>query len=409
MRKDLHNSNGSLANKVGEKLVRLSHSDFLRSLLIAIAWQCVITVLALFVVSVLAPHTMSNAPATTPTHYIFNYATHWDGVWYMGIINGSYTDHLSYSPVFYPLFPAIIWVLSKVTFGLFDITALSLLLNTVCLAVAIYSLKKISQILIPKISPWLAPIFFLLTPAAIFMNLFYVEALLCALGFLAYYFALKRMWLWCCVVLALATSVKLAGLMFVGLCILEFLQSHNWNIKRVIKNPRWLYFFLAPLGFIGYSVYLHFVHGDALGMFHDIAPWAYNHFDPNFLHTIFISARHVFHSILPGSTFDEVTFVNFVLPVVAILMTIAASIYSFVRIKNIPLGIFGLVAVVVFTINSNVVSVHRYLLPIFITYLALAHLTQYRRLRPFVLTSVYVGVLLQMLLLALFVVNIFAG
>jgi len=394
---------------VKQKITNYLRKDFVRALLIAVSWQLIITACSLLIMGVLSAHTTPTAPFSPPTGFLFDYMTHWDGVWYNSILNGAYAEPLNSSPVFYPLFPLIIWLLGKATFGLLDPSVLSLLFNTACLTVAIYSLKKISEKVIPKINPWIAPLLFLLTPAAVFINFFYVEALLCALGFLAYNLALRRMWLWCCIILAFATSAKLAGLLFAGLCALEFAQAHNWNLKSIFKNPRWLYFAITPIGFIIYAIFLHFVHGDALAMFHDITPWEYNRFNPNFLHTIYISGRHVVHSVFMGGGFDYITFVSFLLPLVAIGVTVAASIYSFVRLKNIALGIFGLVAVVLFTLNDNIVSVHRYLLPVFVIYLALAHLSSHKKLRPLLLGLIYIGILIQMLVLTLFVVNIFAG
>ena len=395
---------------LSKKVISAFRSDLGKSLLIAISWQLIITICSLIIVAVLAPHVTPTAPFSPPTGYLLDYTTHWDGVWYLGIMNGSYLEPLNSSPVFYPLFPTIVWGLGQITFGLLDPTIIALLFNTICLTVAIFCLKKISEKVIPKVNSWIAPALFLLTPAAIFINLFYVEALLCALGFLAYYLALKRMWLLCCIVLAFATSAKLAGLLFAGLCALEFISAHEWKIKKIFSDPKILLFALAPVGFISYSIYLHFVHGDALAMFHDIAPWEYNRLNLNFIHTLYVSFRHTVNGVFFGGGFDYITFVSFLLPMVAIGLTIAASIYSFIKLKNIPLGIFGLVAVVLFTLNDNIVSVHRYLLPVFVIYLALAHLfTSSKRLQPLLVVVLYLSILIQMLVLTLFVVNIFAG
>jgi hypothetical protein len=292
-----------------------------------------------------------------------------------------------------------------------SIPVIALLINTLCVTGAVYFLKKISSIVIPKVNPWIAPVVFLLSPAAIFMHEFYTEALLCVVGFAAYYFALQKKWLVTCLILAAATGIKLAALLFIGLCFLEYLKSHNWNLKQSIKDKRLLYFFITPLGLLAYSVFLYLARNDALAMFHSIDAWAYHQFNPNILHTIASSAHHVLQATSSTVSLDNIMLVNFILPLISIAATLVASIYAICRLKNVPLGVFGFVSIVFFTLNNNLVSVHRYLLPIFVVYVVIAHMLHNGRAttRTLLWICVYGGVLMQSVLIILFSTYNFAG
>jgi hypothetical protein len=62
------------------------------------------------------------------------------------------------------------------------------------------------------------------------------------------------------------------------------------------------------------------------------------------------------------------------------------------------------------TINSNLVGVHRYLLPALTVYVALTVLAQRSRVgRPIAAAHLWVGVFVQAVLFALFTANAWAG
>jgi hypothetical protein len=62
----------------------------------------------------------------------------------------------------------------------------------------------------------------------------------------------------------------------------------------------------------------------------------------------------------------------------------------------LPLALFGIATIVMLTMNSNVVSVHRYLLPVLMVYLALVLLAERQpKLKPAVYVILYGNSLLQ--------------
>ena len=93
-------------------------------------------------------------------------------------------------------------------------------------------------------------------------------------------------------------------------------------------------------------------------------------------------------------------------------MLLAASAYLMwaLRGRGVPLGLYGIATALMITLNSNLVAVHRYLLPAVVIYVALVVLAERNRVgRPVVAAHLYLGVLIQGVLFALFTANAWAG
>lgn len=337
----------------------------------------------------------------------------YDGVWYQDIILHHYLG-MPPSPAFYPLFPLIISAGQFVTFGTIPLSIIGLVVNTVFLWLALCGLLIIAREFKIK-HRYLVPLFFMLAPAAFFLHLFYTEPLFTMLSVWTYVFALRRQWLWVGILLALLTATRLPSILVIGLAGLEFLRAYKWNIRQAL-NPRILYFLLAPLGFIAYGTYLYVVRGNFLEMFSAYKlsdDWTYQVFNPNVFHTIARVTKATFMAIIGERPFDSDIFVNHFVPVITLALLIATSLYLLLRVrgKGIPLGVTGLMSVIMFSLNNNLVSVHRYILPCFGIYVALAIIYESKsRARPLIIALVAFMALLQIpLLYGLYTANLFAG
>lgn len=345
--------------------------------------------------------------ATTPG--VLDHTSHWDSAWYQNIIQSGYHGSDS-TPVFYPLYPALIRSGLLLTGGLADPLVISFFLNTVLLAASLYFLRRIADYYLPIKYAWWPAVLFLVSPAAIFLHMFYTEALFCALGFGAFYFAKRQSWLACAVLLGLAASTRLPAILFIGLCGLEYLRVHHWSVWSSFKDKQWLYFLLAPFGFIVYGLYLLAVRNDFLAMFHSYALWSYQQFNPNVIQTLYNGVRYLAQSATPNVPFDTIAVVNFLLPLVGLGLLLASSIYAYWKLHDIPLALFGIASLVLFSLNSNSVSVHRYLLPTLVLYVAVAHIASVKQAWRYVFAGiVYCSILLQAVLTLLFVNDFFAG
>ncbi len=376
-------------------LAGLAKREWLLFFLVAVGWQAAFTIAGFLVGDgQLLTHTMS-----------------WDAGWYEAILKGGYFDNPS-APVFYPLFPLIVWTLQQVTFHLFSFATLGVIINTFALWLALVALYRIAHKLVAG-REWLVVLLFLASPAAFFMHMFYTEALFCAIAFWAYWFALDRQWLRMALLLALLTATRLPALLFIGLCALEYLRAHQWYIGKALRDKNVLVFLIAPLGFIAYGLFLHIIHGDFLGMFHAYQAeqiWTYQSFNPNILSPVYEAAVSSMYIVL-GKGGQAV---NTMVPLFSLAALGAASVYAVVvRRKNqalLPLGLFGLAAIIMFTINDNLVSGHRYVLPCLVIYIAAAYVyLQNQWTTLLVWAFVFICFAQQIMLFLLFTGSRFAG
>ena len=376
-------------------------TDFGIALLITILWK--ITIL---IIGYLVDHSLNGSVG------LLDHTNKWDAGWYLSIVNNHYTSNAA-SAAFYPLFPSLVGLINFITFGIFDLLFTGQIVNTVAVWLAITALIKLGrEFLEPNKRFWLVALF-LSAPAAFFMHAFYSESIFIALSFWAYLFAIKHKWKFVGILLAILTAARLPSLLIILLCGLEFMRTYEWNIKKIF-NKKLLYFTLAPIGFLIYGIYLSIVRGDFFVMFSAYKAtndWTYQIFDINFIKTIARACFQIFRSVIGLRPVDNDILVNHALPIVCLLILAISSLYLIFKFKNkyIPLGIFGLAAIVMFTLNSNVVSAHRYVLPCLTTYIAIALLIKGKFKNIILIAICLVSVTIQLLLYFNFISNIFAG
>jgi hypothetical protein len=210
------------------------------------------------------------------------------------------------------------------------------------------------------------------------------------------------------------TASRITAVLFLALCLLEFARAHGWWPHQLLRWPL-LWFPTSALGFGGYALYLGIVSGHPWGMttaYSANKDWSYHHFNPNIADTLWKELTDVCGRLFGSRPFTNTTLVNEFLPLLGLALLLAASVYLIVALRGpgVPLGVFGLLAFVMFTLNSNTVSVHRYLLPCLGLYLALALLITRRPAWKPVLHGVgYLGALVQAVLFVLFTSTVFAG
>lgn len=376
-----------------------------KTLIITLLWQAVLTMAGLFF-----DHALGSRAVTDITP--LSHTSIWDAGWYLGILEGSYWNNPA-APVFYPLFPFLVRIVMVLSFGVIGPLEAGFIVNTLAIWCAITALFKISYYYLKKTtSRWLVIALFLSSPVAFFMHVFYAEAVFCAVGFWAFLFALKRNWFCMGTMLAIATASRLPSLLFIGLCGLEFFRSNDWKIKKVL-NIQLLYFLLAPIGFLAFGIALYFIRGDFFAMFHGYdatSNWQYHTFNPNIVQTIGRDAWHTISILRGAATLNTSSFVNSMLPVFALGLLSLTSLYALTKKQLRPLGIFGFVTLVFYTLNNNLVSVHRYLLPCISIYIVVAYLYEkFPSLKPLIFALLYLAIILQTFLYTLYINIQFAG
>lgn len=379
---------------------------FLRSywgitFLVAVGWQVVFTILGAVLEQRFGQHYDG----------LLGHMLHWDGGWYSAIIHGAYHTNPA-APAFYPLFPMAVSALLFLSGHTLSLAAAGLIVNTFALWLALAALYQIAGFFVSAPRRWWVVALFIASPAAIFMHLFYTEALFCAIAFWAYLFALRQQWQYTGLTLAVLTAARLPAILVVLLCLLEFARAHEWHPANIL-NRRLLWFSLAPLGFIAYGLYLQVTTGDFLAMFHAYhatTDWAYHVFNPNIFDPILRTMYHAAITVISRDFADSNQVVNNILPAAGIVLLGLTSVYALTVKKMLPLGLFGLTSLVLFTLNSNTISVHRYMLPSLGVYIVVVYvLERYNKLHAGLWGILALGLGLQFYLLIVFVSDHFAG
>ena len=381
-----------------KKLLPFLKTDIAITLIVAILWQSLLLFIGWFIAK---------------DQGVLGHMSHWDAGWYKSIITHGYSDADNpAAPAFYPLFPLLVSGVSLVTFGAPHEVA-ALIINTVALWLALLALLRIGEYFSIKSRSTKTILIaaFLSFPSAFFLHTFYGEAIFIAIGLWSYLFALQKKWWATGILLALITASRLPGLLFVALCGLEFLRAHDWNIKKSL-NPKILWFLLAPIGFLLYGLALHFIRGDFLAMFHAYTAtndWVYQKFNPNIIDTIYETGATVTHAIVTLNPTYEI-FINYALPLASIVLIIASSIYLWKRKPyGPPLALFGLLSIILFSLNSNLVSVHRYTLACLPIFIAIGLLAKHRKAAPYLVVAGVISIGVQLFIYSKFINDVFAG
>ncbi|GLW93197.1 hypothetical protein [Actinokineospora globicatena] len=397
------------------RLRAFAASDWARTLVIVLAWHAVLTAVAILFQGTIPLSEGYPTRLLGPEPSLLSHTTRWDGEAYYMILHGAYSDPATaWSPAFYPFFPFCVWLVQTITFGKVGFLAAGMLVNLVASWLAVTALLKIARhFLAGERGAWLVVAAYLTAPTAFFLHVFYTEAVFCALGFWAFLFALRRQWVWMGLVLMPLTATRITAVLFVGLCFLEFWRSRDWRLRGLLS---WhlLWFPASLAGFAAYTVLLKIMTGDPLAMFHayeHAKSWAYHVTNPNFVGT-FLTEVGISWDALATRMPTNWQLLSHVLPVVGLVVLAACSVYLFVALRKdgLPLALFGLASFAMFTFNSNVVSVHRYLLPCVVIYIALVLAAQrHRVLRPALHIYLYATTVVQAMIYLLFVAGYWAG
>jgi Gpi18-like mannosyltransferase len=376
------------------------------ALIIAVLWQIFMLMLGILLQILFSG---KDSPEITMLSHMKN----WDAGWYLTIMKDFYHD-VPGSSAFYPLYPLAVSLVNQLSLGVFGLVFSALLVNTISLWVALIALFKISESLGLAKYKWVTVALFICSPTAFFMHAVYTEAFFSAIAFWSYYMALKRKWLWVGILLGLLTATRLPALLFVILALFEFFRAYDYKPKRIL-NKNILYFGLAPLGFIAYGAYLSIVKDNFFAMFNaykEVPDWDYQQFSLNFFATLLEQVKEIYYMAIQPTTINAMTFVDPFLPFVGLAILFVLSVFALKHKQFIPLGITGLVSIIFYTLNSNINSVHRYLLPsltIYIVYVYILKSSNKLIIKISLYGVLYIALSLQIVLYAMYQTPYFAG
>lgn len=277
------------------------------------------------------------------TNDFFKSLANWDGGHYLGIAK-SYNQSFQYA--FFPLYPLLINLVSKVTGGF--LTA-GVLISFISGLIAVNLLYQLVILELDKQHAHKAVLALLFFPMSFYLLTVYTESLFLLFAVATFFFVRKKRLLFATITAALASATRLAGL---GVVLGLFINIYfTYGINR--KN--W-YVIFAPLGFILYSYYLYQHTGDPF---------------------YFITAEKYWHreTVVPGSAlFNNLqqvvspgfisqnfrAFLDFIFAVIGIGLVLRAG-----RKLSIDYTIFSIFSLIMPLFSPTLLAVPRYLLTIF--------------------------------------------
>jgi len=332
---------------------------------IVTAWKVILTLLFALSVYSIAPNP-SHVGMSRVHPFILKATASWDGGWYSAIASEGYGDVPNPRLAFFPLFPVLAGLISRLCH--LDLLVAGFLLNTVAVYFAAWFLFSIARDFFDsERAATVVLLLFLFFPTAFFLNAFYTEAIFCALTFGAFAYSRRRNWAVACLLLGLTTATRLPGVAVVVGVFVEYLSSRQFSVKHIDRQILW--FSLAPMGLVGYMLFQQLSYGDALAFLkvYEIEWPIEKDIDPRIPLTVLNESLRGFRA-LRGHDVNAALYS--LIPTTAWL----AALYLTIRgIRTLPLSYsaFSLSSLAAFASHGTVVSSNRYVLPLFPLYLVL--------------------------------------
>ena len=197
---------------------------------------------------------------------ILDVLTSWDGAWYMSIVNKGYPrtiqpnvtfEVLDARAAFFPAYPMVVRACNYVLPGGAVTTAL--VVNFVLGAAAVLLLGVMARRLYGIEIAQKSMIVMAMFPGSLVLSLAYTEALLITVAAGCLLCLMDERWLWAGVLAAIGTAARPNGIALVGACaVASFIAIRTrrdwWSLISVA---------LAPLGFVGFQLFLTHQTGES--------------------------------------------------------------------------------------------------------------------------------------------------
>jgi hypothetical protein len=195
---------------------------------------------------------MVREPLTGWQHWLVEPFRNWDGTWYSLVAEGSYSEGLSATAAFFPLYPWLMQLLSDIT-GLPVETSGWIISHLAFLGGLIMAYKLIRMDFSEKIARW-SLVALAVFPTAFFFSAVYTESLFLFLSVTTLWAARKNDWLLAVIMCFFATMTRSAGIMLGAPLAVLFIQQHGWDLKRWF--PKALLALVPPMGLVIFGWFL---------------------------------------------------------------------------------------------------------------------------------------------------------
>ena len=159
-------------------------ADLTLAFAVAAGWQLALTLLGALSERSLSEYQVGPWFPPRPLN-LLTHTYRWDAAWYESILHGAYHAS-SPAPAFYPLFPALVWLVERISFGAMDFLVAGFVVNTLATWLAVAALVKIARFFVRgRTAPWLVVAALLTSAGAVFLHELYSEATFLCFGLVA--------------------------------------------------------------------------------------------------------------------------------------------------------------------------------------------------------------------------------
>ena len=321
-------------------------------------------------------------PVTSWSQAAFGTWQRWDALWYSSIAEHGYQyagEHEATNVGFFPLFPLVNSAIMRVT-GL-PVEVSGAIVSTVITLFACLVLYKLTIGETDDPSTARRAVLYLIAfPAAYYLAIGYSEALylLCVLG--AFYFARRGQWWWSGAIAFLAGLARLHGALLIVPLGYEWLRQsfaqagRESGVAAESRPPRASVITVlgAPLGVLAFNLYLNAQFGQPAG-----------YFSPYFqIQTLFFKGiRAEAFPTFPGTTLANYLFgflngvpsTESVAVMAATLFLLIMTVEVWARLPRVY-GIYMLTVLLFQLVGGDLISMPRFVVPMFPAFIALAQL-----------------------------------
>ena len=357
----------------GKQLQRIKQSQYFELVELFVSWR--LGLLLLFYLAIAIVNTTGQVPASRS---IADAHFWWDGFYYFNIARYGYAGAVNFyggSIVvlgFFPLFPVLVRLVSYLTFG--HVQPAALITNTALVIAFMVYLYKLLLIDFDKATGFRTVFFMLMFPAALFLAVNYSEPTFMLTLVASVYYARKNNWPVAGIWGLLCALSRHIGLVMLPILAWEYMRQRGWSWRKIGWEAWSLA--LVPLGSFLYMAYLWSSYGDPLYFFKSHEQTFQHGFSLQFWVPIGRALKLIWQRPLMDAA-RSITTLNLLVLVIFVALFIyglkrLSSTYSFLLI------IFLLAILMTDSPTFPLVSLDRYVLPLFPAFILLAQIGRKR-------------------------------
>ncbi len=357
----------------GKQLQRIKQSRYLALVELWVSWR--LGLLVLFYLAIAILNTTGQVPAGRS---VIDAHFWWDGFYYFNIARYGYAGAVNFyggSIVvlgFFPLFPILVRLVSYLTFG--HVQPAALLTNTALVIAFMVYLYKLLLIDFDEETGFRTVFFVLMFPTALFLAVNYSEPTFMLTLVASIYYARKNNWPVAGIWGLLCALSRHIGLVMLPILAWEYMRQRGWSWRKIGWEAWSLA--LVPLGSFFYMAYLWASYGDPLYFFKSHEQTFQHGFSLQFWVPIGRALKLIWQRPLMDAARSITTLNLFILVVFAALFIYGlkrlSSTYSFLLI------VFLLAILMTDSPTFPLVSLDRYVLPLFPAFILLAEIGRKR-------------------------------